>query len=119
MAGNTGVVRSPIVVLLLSIVTFDIYHIVWWYKVQVELRDCTPDPTLNPGTRLLILLFVPIANVVVYFNTVKYIRRLQEARGVPERVIGPWAYFFLAIFTIGIANSFIVQGALNRVWEAS
>ena len=32
-------VRNPLAVALLAFVTLGVYHVVWWYKINRELRD--------------------------------------------------------------------------------
>ena len=46
--------RSPVAVLLLSIVTCGIYQLYLIYKVSQEIRDFRGDNSISPGTELLL-----------------------------------------------------------------
>ena len=46
--------RSSVLVIVLSIVTCNIYFIYWIWKTSQELRDATGDTTINPMIDLVI-----------------------------------------------------------------
>lgn len=109
--------RNPWGVLGLSIVTLGVYFLVWWYKINNELRNNgqSNDPTVA-------LLAVTLGAVVIvppyvsYYRTAGRILRAQEATGASERII-PWLALLLA-FLIGPFVFVYYQSQLNKAWDA-
>jgi hypothetical protein len=117
-------VRSPWGVLGLTIVTFGIYHIFWWYFVNRELRDLgratrTPGLGESPGLSCLAATFgaftLYIATVWTYVAGTKRVQTAQGAVGRTDTLSG-WLMFGLAFFTIGIGCPIYFQSELNKVW---
>jgi hypothetical protein len=112
-AGVHGKIRSPFAVWLLSLITFGIYGLVWYFKINRELRDFHPSIQVKPGLALL-ALFVPIAGWVSIYNTGKRIGQAQQLAGLGTAcsgVLGLVAAWFFALHTV------YFQGQLNRVWN--
>ena len=109
--------REPVKVFLLGLVTLGIYMIIWFYKINQEMKQHT-DWDDEPGMALL-ALFIPIANFVSYYRTAKRVRRMQELCGDSGELLNPGNTF--ACLFIPLAGGIIyisgVQGALNRHWD--
>src|SRR5437773_1119855 len=68
-SGTLGQARDAWVVWLLSIVTFGVYYLVWYYKINRELQLFAPAAvTVKPGLAVLAAL-VPIVNLVSLART--------------------------------------------------
>lgn len=80
-AGPQGKLRGPFAVWLLSLVPFGIYGLVWYFKINRELRDFHPSIQVKPGLALL-AMFVPIAGWVSIYNTGKRIGQAQQLAGL-------------------------------------
>ncbi len=107
-------VRSPVNVWLLAIVTFGIYALVWYYKVNRELRDFDPAIDVKPGLAALALC-VPIANFISVYHTGKRIAQAQQDAGLPATCSG--GVGLLLGFVFGLYPLYY-QGHLNKIWEA-
>jgi hypothetical protein len=110
--GSRGKLRGPFAVWLLSLVTLGIYGLVWYFKINRELRDFHPSIQVKPGLALL-ALFVPIAGWVSIYNTGKRIGQAQQLAGLGSGCsggLGLVASWFFALHTV------YFQGQLNRVW---
>jgi Domain of unknown function (DUF4234) len=114
-------IRNPWAVALLPIVTLGIYHLVWWYRINRELRDYgyakEQDLGQNPTNSLLALFpggIVIVPALITYWNGFK---RVQAASGLAgrERANG-WIALILYLV---LAPAFwaYVQVSLNEVWE--
>jgi hypothetical protein len=116
--GASVKVRHPLAPLGLAILTLGIYQLVWYYKINAELRSQGED--VNPGIALLaltlgIVLIVP--PFVSLYNTAERIRRVQERAGVTSTISPVLALVLLFVPLVNILQSAYLQSALNAAWE--
>ena len=98
--------RSPIAVLLFSIITFGIYSIVWQVKTKIEMN--------NSGTQIPTawLLIVPIVNIWWLW---KYSQGVDQiTNGKMSAVIS-----FILLFLLGFIGMAIIQNEFNGLAETS
>lgn len=113
-------VRSPWAVALLPFATLGVYHLVWWYRVNRELRDYGEargvDLGRSPARSLLalfpgFLLLVP--PLVSYYRGVE---RVQSASALIGRE-PPSGWIALALYLLfAPALWAYMQDSLNEVW---
>jgi hypothetical protein len=110
--------RNPWGIWLLSIVTLGIYHAVWYYKINNELRNHgqTNDPLIALlAVALGWILIVP--PFVSMYRTADRIKKAQEAEDASERII-PWLALLLNFVNlIGSVGPVYYQSQLNKVWD--
>ena len=110
-----GKIRSPLNVVLLTIVTLGIYGIVWQYLMFSELK-AHRGVGIGGGLALLFALIFPIVNVYMLPSEVG---NGQVASEIPQTVRGVTGLWVL----IPIAGIFIwlwkVQHATNAYWVAN
>jgi hypothetical protein len=120
-------IRHPLVAFALVFPTLGIYYLVWYYKVNRELRDlgrATGQETRlgrHPFTSLLAisvgwLLLVP--PFVSFYRTLQRIEAAQEIRETRERVniwIGS-ALAVIGLFALPVEVIY-VQSEMNRIWR--
>jgi Domain of unknown function (DUF4234) len=114
-------IRSPWAVALLPLVTFGIYHLVWWYRVNRELRDYGNakgyDLGQSPTASLLaifpgFLLLIP--PLVSYWRGTKRIQGASRLAG-QEPINGWIALILYLLLPLGLFA--YMQVALNDVWR--
>ncbi len=113
-------VRNPWAVALLPLVTLGVYHLVWWYRVNRELRDYGNARGVDLGqnpTRSLLALFpgglILVPALISYFNGVK---RVQAASGLIGKE-PPSGWIALALYLLlPPALWAYMQVSLNEVW---
>jgi uncharacterized protein DUF4234 len=114
-------VRNPWAVALLPFVTFGIYHLVWWYRINSELRDYghakEQDLGQNPTNSLLALFpggLIVVPALISYWNGFK---RVQKAAGLAGKE-SPNGWIALILYLL-LAPAFwaYVQVTLNEIWE--
>ena len=119
-------VRSPIWVLVWTLLTLGIYFFFWYYFVNRELADYgaskkTADCGQNPGTSLLAMLLGWIIIVPPFVSIFNCFRRVDAAvqlsktdvRGVAvDPILGLIVWVVLAP-----AVPVLIQLNLNRIWE--
>ena len=128
-----GTERNPNVVAVLTIVTFGLYLIYWWYIVNREMRDFArtvqpmhPLAATRPGTSTLAVTLGALIIVPVFVTAHSTARRVGEAMslsGLPPHD-RPSPPLYMLIFTVGgllLVPPFLyaplLQGQLNRAWS--
>jgi hypothetical protein len=119
--GDLVKVRNPWAVALLPIATLGIYHLVWWYRINRELRDYGYAKEQNLGqnpTNSLLALFpgglIIVPALITYWRG---FRRVQAASGLAgrERANG-WIGLILYLLLAPALWAYI-QVSLNEIWE--
>ena len=85
--GTTVKVRNPFLVFLWSLVTFGIYYVVWYYKVNRELRDAC-GVEVSPVVSLLAITigwWVIVPPFWSWYRTFERIAEGQRGAGVTSR----------------------------------
>jgi Domain of unknown function (DUF4234) len=115
-------VRNPWAVALLPLITLGIYHLVWWYRINRELRDYGQakgeDLGQSPTSSLLALFpgaIIIIPALVTYWRGTK--RAMAACRLAGQEPPNGWIAIILYLI---LAPAFwaYIQVSLNNVWEA-
>ncbi len=118
---ETVKVRNPWAVALLPFVTFGIYHLVWWYRINKEMKaygeSLGYDLGRNPTNSVLALfpggLIIVPALITYWRGTV----RVQGTEALADREpINGWLVLVLWLI-IQPAMWAYLQVSLNHVWE--
>lgn len=114
-------VRNPWAVALLPIITLGIYHLVWWYKINKELKAYGEakgfDLGQNPTNSVLALFpggIIVIPALVSYWRGTK--RVMGAAKITGQEPVSGWISIILYLL---LAPAFwaYLQVSLNHVWE--
>ncbi|HXR30291.1 MAG TPA: DUF4234 domain-containing protein [Solirubrobacterales bacterium] len=115
-------IRSPWAAALLPIVTLGIYHLVWWYRINRELRDYGKakgyDLGQNPTNSVLALFpggLIVIPALITYWRGTK--RVMGASRLAGQEPPNGWIAIILYLL---LAPAFwaYIQVSLNNVWQA-
>lgn len=119
---NLVKLRNLWAVALLPIVTLGIYHLVWWYRINRELRDYGKakgyDLGQNPTNSVLALFpggLIIVPALITYWRGVK--RVMGASRLAGKEPLNGWIAIILYLL-IAPALWAYVQVELNKVWEA-
>lgn len=110
-----GKQRNAGLVILYSIITLGIYHLVWYYKINKEIALHDPEQRFSPGLATW-ALFLPIASWVTLYNTANRIK-IMQIQDNSRDLISPGAALAWAIL-FGLGYYVVIQGALNNHWHA-
>jgi uncharacterized protein DUF4234 len=116
--GQSYLKRNPLGVLGLSVITFGIYGLYWYYKVNDEIRRFERDETISPVRSLMALIFgwlIIVPPFIAVWNTANHIQRMQQRAGMQQE-ISP-ALTIVLLLAVSIALGIYVQEQLNRVWD--
>jgi hypothetical protein len=113
-AGVVGMVRKPIVVILLSIITIGIYSLYWQYASFKELKTYSGEG-IGGGLGLLFAFLIGIVNV---FMLPLEVGRLYAREGQGEPVTALTGFWVFLPIVGGIIWIIKVQGRLNDFWIA-
>jgi hypothetical protein len=115
-------IRSPWAAALLPIVTLGIYHLVWWYRINREMRDYGKakgyDLGQNPTNSVLALFpggLIIVPALVSYWRGTK--RVMGASRLAGQEPLTGWIAIVLYLF-IAPALWAYIQVSLNHAWEA-
>ena len=108
-----GKIRSPVVVILLSLVTIGIYGLYWQYATFKEMKAYAGEG-IGGGLGLLFAFLLGIVNVFLMPHEVGnlYVREGKEAP--VSALTGFWVLIPIVGGIIWVVK---VQGRLNEVWE--
>jgi hypothetical protein len=109
-----GKIRSPVTVVLLSIITLGIYSLYWQYASFKEMKDHSGEG-IGGGLGLLFAILIGIVNVFLLPSEVGH---LYSREGSEPTISGLTGFWVLIPLVGGIIWVVKVQGHLNRYWEA-
>ena len=107
--------RSPAAVLGLSIITLGIYFLIWYYKINNEIRHHDPSIEVKPGLAVIAMM-LPVLSLVSAYSTAARIRQMQLDEGASQ-TISPVVALLLQIF-LGIGFPLYVASQLREHWHA-
>lgn len=120
-SGDKVKIRSPWAAALLPIVTLGIYHLVWWYRINRELRDYGKakgyDLGQNPTNSLLALFpggLIIVPALITYWRGTKRVMGASKIAG--KEPLNGWIAILLYVF-IAPALWAYVQVSLNDIWQ--
>ena len=118
-------IRHPWGAWALSLITLGIYGLVWWFKINRELRDYSAGsgrPFGNDPTLSLLALFpggiIVIPALWTDWTTTERVGGAQEISGTGGSRVNPWITLAFAIFVFS-THIVYLQYALNGVWETA
>ena len=106
---------------LLPIITLGIYHLVWWYKINKEMKAFGEargyDLGRNPVNSLLALFpggIIVIPALITYWNGTKRVQGTSALAG--REPVNGWLVLILYLL-LSPAMWAYLQVSLNHVWE--
>jgi len=113
-----GVVRNPINVILLTLVTCGIYGIYWMYMVGKEVNAALGREAINPVLAIVSIICFPVLFYYIYLLDNALVE-LGTATSKPYT-----SNFLLWVITslLGVGILIVIiqgQGYLNSVWETT
>lgn len=112
-----GKTRTPVTVILLSIVTCGIYGLFWVYSCATDVNGITGQQRISPGLFIL-SMFIPFLPLYFAYKTDQSLVEIGNAEGVHyESKFVLW----LILYLVGIGYLvffYQAQEMLNNVWQA-
>ena len=109
-----GKVRSPLVVVLLTIVTLGIYGLYWHYEMFKETNKFG-----NEGiTGIVGLLLTIVCGIVTIFLLPWQVGETRKRAGLTEGVNAIYGLLVLIPIVGGIIWIVLIQKAANELWES-
>jgi Domain of unknown function (DUF4234) len=119
--GSTSVkIRSPFGVFVLALVTLGIYYLVWYYKVNRELRDAA-GADVDPFVALLAITIgwvIIVPPFVSWYRTFERIQQAQRQAGLTSEanpVLG-FVLYVIALYFLPVELLY-AQDELNKLWR--
>jgi hypothetical protein len=120
--GTTVKIRNPFLVFLWSLVTLGIYYVVWYYKINRELRDAA-GVDVSPVVAIVAITIGWLVIVPPFFSWYRTFERIVQAqRGVGHTseaspILG-FILYVIAVFFLPVEVIY-AQDELNKVWRAA
>lgn len=112
---RVGMKRGAWAVWWLSALTLGIYYLVWYYKINAELRAFAPEVVdVNPG-KATVAQILPIFSWVSLAHTSARLNDAHRAINSPVRVSGGMS--ILGTFWFNSQTRYL-QRRLNSLWDA-
>jgi hypothetical protein len=114
-------IRNPFGVFVLAIVTLGIYYLVWYYKVNRELRDAA-GIDVSPIVALLAITVgwvIIVPPFVSWYRTFQRIQQAQRQAGLTSEanpILG-FILYVIALFFLPLELLY-GQDELNKLWRA-
>lgn len=110
--------RSPIIVIVLSLVTCGIYTLYWIYKMSEELQsESQNEDSTSPGIELLLVLVTcGLYMFYWYYKYAKMILDIQVSRNISMPDDNAILYIILIVFGLSPIAMAIMQSSANKLW---
>jgi len=121
IGGTTVKNRNPFLVFVWSIVTLGIYYLVWYYKINRELRDAG-GIDVSPVVALLAVSIGWVVVVPPFFSWYRTFERIVAAQraagthGEASPILG-FILYVIAVFMLPVEVIY-AQDELNKLWRA-
>ena len=123
--GPIGKTRNPALVVLFAIITLGIYFLVWYYKVNREIRDRDPRVEVRPGFAVLaitlgwLLIFPPFLSLYLTAARLRLMETDETGVGVTDPVLALVIGFLIpGILIPFVGYQFYLQVRLNTFWRS-
>lgn len=114
----TQKIKSPVLVLILSLVTCGIYPMIYVYTTTEDIKNFTNDQNLNPVLDLILsLVTCGIYYIYWLYRTSKQVLDMQNRTGVNMPNDVSVVALILSVFGLSSVSLMLIQTELNRVWE--
>jgi uncharacterized protein DUF4234 len=113
-------IRNPFLVFVWSLVTIGIYYVVWYYKINRELRDAS-GVDVSPVVAVIAVTIgwiVIVPPFVSWYRTFERIAAAQRGAGVTTQaspILG-FILYVIAVFLLPVEVIY-AQDELNKVWR--
>jgi hypothetical protein len=98
------------------VLTFGVYYLVWYYKINKELATFAPHVvSVKPGLAVL-AQFVPVANLVSLAHTARRLNAAHSSIGSPVHASA--GLTILAAFWYSSHPRYL-QRRMNALWDAA
>lgn len=117
--GPLGEIRSPLTVMLLTLVTCGIYGVIWHYKVSEEINNYTRSKLTEPNYAI-IGLFCFIFSFINWSKIDQAIMQINRVEG--RRSDSKFLAWLLVSILAGFGSLLMVyqvQDDLNKIWLAN
>jgi hypothetical protein len=117
---TTVKVRNPFLVFVWSLVTLGIYYVVWYYKINREMRDAS-GVNVSPIVAVIAITvgwIVIVPPFVSWYRTFQRIVEAQRGAGLTSEaspILG-FILYVIAFFALPIEVIY-AQDELNKVWR--
>lgn len=112
-----GIVRSPILVLVFSILSCGIYFIYWLYITANELKIYSGRADINPGLDTIISIFC-FPYIIYWFYKYSKIVYEEQINSTGFATDNSLINTILSALGLSVVSAVIMQSDLNSLWTS-
>lgn len=110
--------RSPVAILLLSLITCGIYGIIVFYQISSEVKDFRSDSSISPGIEVLLCLLTGgIYEIYWFYKFSRMVYDMQVRVGTPGACDNTILFTVISVLRLNVVALMLLQTELNRVWD--
>jgi Na+-driven multidrug efflux pump len=112
-----GKIRSPLTVILLSIVTCGIYMFFWYYVTMESINNLYDERPISSGMLLFFSIICPPVIFYLYYLFDKHLKEISNREDITyEGSMILWLLLTLVAGVGGIVMIWQTQSTLNQLW---
>lgn len=115
---NDSRFRSPVAVILLSIITCGFYFLYWIYKMSDDIQGVSSEEeNVTPGIELLLCIVTcGLYTFYWYYKYGKKIYAIHLEKDITPADDNALLYIILAVFQLQVIGMAIMQSSVNKIW---
>ena len=114
-----GVNRSPVTVIILSIVTCGIYYIYWLWQVKNDINGLTGREEISTGL-FIAAIFIPFIYLIIWNKADNVLDEVCREKGVGyQKNFIMWLVLALVAGVGLYIAEYQMQEAFNKLWEVN
>jgi len=116
---ENSAVRSPVSIVVFSILSCGIYFVWWIYTFSTELKSFLNNNEINPGMETFLSLICFPYLVYWFYKAGKYVNSVRRKSGLNIDEDASLLPVILAVFGLAVVSAAVLQSTINEAWNSN